>query len=102
MRRLAAGLAVAALLVTLDLRQAPEAQWSTRAALGGIHLYQGTLSRWYAWMGVKCRFTMTCSRYGEECVRRFGAARGGWLALQRVLKCGPWTPMGTVDPPPVT
>jgi putative membrane protein insertion efficiency factor len=69
-------------------------------AIGGIHLYQATLSQWYARIGLQCRFTMTCSHYGEEVVRRFGAVRGGWLAMKRVLRCGPWTPYGTVDPPP--
>ena len=33
-------------------------------------------------------------------VRDFGAVKGGWLAFKRVLRCGPWTPMGTDDPPP--
>lgn len=51
-------------------------------------------------MGVRCRFTPTCSQYGEVVVRQFGATRGGWMALKRVLRCGPWTPMGTYDPPP--
>jgi putative component of membrane protein insertase Oxa1/YidC/SpoIIIJ protein YidD len=34
-------------------------------------------------------------------VREFGAVKGGWMAFKRVLRCGPWTPMGTEDPPPV-
>jgi putative membrane protein insertion efficiency factor len=100
MKRLLAGLLVAAILVVADLRQAPADQWSAAAALSAISLYQGTLSGWYARMGVRCRFTPTCSHYGDECIRRFGAARGGWLAMKRVLRCGPWTPAGTVDPPP--
>ena len=100
-RLLTAGFVAALLLVTLDLRQPPADQWSSRVAVGSIHLYQATLSRWYSRMGMQCRFTPTCSHYGEECIRRFGAARGGWLALKRVLQCGPWTPMGTVDPPPM-
>ena len=33
-------------------------------------------------------------------VQRFGALGGGWMAMKRVLRCGPWTPYGTVDPPP--
>lgn len=99
-RLLLAGFIVVLLLVTVDLRQAPAEQWTARAAVGAIHLYQATLSRWYARIGVQCRFSPTCSHYGEECIRRFGAARGGWMAAMRVLRCGPWTPLGTVDPPP--
>ena len=100
MKRVFAAFVVAFLLVAIDLRQPPEHQWSSRVALGSIHLYQATLSKWYTRLGVQCRFTPTCSHYGEACIRRFGAARGGWIAMQRVLRCGPWTPAGTVDPPP--
>ena len=100
MRRIVAGLLIAGALLAVDLRRPPGDQWSARAALGVIDVYQATLSQWYARLGLQCRFTPTCSQYAEECVRRFGAARGGWLAVTRLLRCGPWTPLGTVDPPP--
>jgi putative membrane protein insertion efficiency factor len=89
------------LALVADLRRAPADQLTTRAVVTGIHVYQATLSPLYARMGVRCRFTPTCSQYGDVCVRQFGAVRGAWLAFKRVLRCGPWTPMGTVDPPPV-
>jgi hypothetical protein len=91
----------AGVLLAADLTRPPAAQWTTRAALAGIHLYQATLSPLYAGSGGACRFTPTCSRYGEVVVREFGAVRGGWLALKRILRCGPWTPAGTSDPPPL-
>lgn len=81
-------------------RPVPE-RVTTQVAIGAIHVYQATVSRIYAKAGVQCRFTPTCSHYGEVCVREFGMLRGGWLALTRVVRCGPWTPVGTVDPPPV-
>ena len=86
--------------IALDLRRPPSAQWSTAAAVGSIHLYQATLSPIYAKLGVQCRFTPTCSHYGEAVVKKFGVMRGGWMAAKRILRCGPWTPMGTVDQPP--
>lgn len=96
--------AVALLLIAiaLDLRRPASSQWSTATAVGGIHLYQTTLSPLYEQIGVRCRFTLTCSHYGEEVVRRFGAVQGGWLAAKRILRCGPWTPAGTVDLPPAS
>lgn len=99
LRALAAA-SIVILAVTLDLRRPPEDQWLTAAAVGGIHLYQATLSPVYARTGVRCRFTLSCSHYGEEAIRKYGIARGGYLAAARVLRCGPWTPEGTVDPVP--
>lgn len=85
--------------IAIDFRRPPSSQWSTRAAVAGIHLYQATLSPVYDRVGVQCRFTPTCSHYGEAVISRFGIVRGGWLAATRVLRCGPWTPMGTKDLP---
>jgi putative membrane protein insertion efficiency factor len=99
-KRALAVVALIALAIALDLRRPPAEQWSTAAAVGGIHVYQATLSRVYNRMGAQCRFTPTCSHYGEAVVRKFGAVRGGWMAAKRILRCGPWTPVGTSDPPP--
>jgi putative membrane protein insertion efficiency factor len=46
-----------------------------------------------------CRFTPTCSAYAEEAIGRYGAMRGGWMALRRLLKCHPFGPSG-YDPVP--
>ena len=83
--------------IALDLRRPPSSQWTTAAAVGGIHVYQATLSPVYAKMGLQCRFTVTCSHYGEAAIRKYGIARGGYLAAKRVARCGPWTKAGTVD-----
>jgi len=83
-----------------DLTRAADQQFASRAAIGAVHVYQATLSRVLAASGARCRFDPTCSHYGEAVLRRYGLVRGGWMAAKRVLRCGPWTPMGTVDPPP--
>jgi putative membrane protein insertion efficiency factor len=88
-----------ALLLAVDLAQAPERQLSARLLLGGIHLYQQSLSPLMPALGVRCRFTPTCSRYAEAVIRRDGALAGSGKALRRLARCGPWTPAGTVDPP---
>jgi putative membrane protein insertion efficiency factor len=98
--RVWAAIAIVLVAIALDLRRPPADQLVTRTAVGAIHVYQATLSRWYARLGVQCRFTPTCSHYGDAVIKKFGAVRGGWLATKRIFRCGPWTPLGTVDPPP--
>jgi putative membrane protein insertion efficiency factor len=46
-----------------------------------------------------CRFTPTCSQYALTAIERFGAVRGGWLALKRILRCNPFC-KGGYDPVP--
>ncbi|NME98884.1 membrane protein insertion efficiency factor YidD [Aneurinibacillus aneurinilyticus] len=46
-----------------------------------------------------CRFYPSCSHYGLEAIQRFGALKGGWLTVKRLLKCHPFHP-GGIDPVP--
>ncbi len=87
-------------LLAFDLTRPPEAQWTAKALLGAIDVYQATLSKALGASGARCRFEPTCSHYGEAVIRKHGALKGTGLALVRIAKCGPWTPAGTVDPPP--
>ena len=87
------------LALGLDLARAPRDQLTARFLLGSIHLYQAALSPRMGALGVRCRFKPTCSHYGEAAIRKYGAWKGSWMAAWRVLRCGPWTPAGTVDYP---
>jgi len=44
-----------------------------------------------------CRYVPTCSEYAMEAVERYGALRGGWMALTRLLRCHPFV-KGGYDP----
>ena len=61
-----------------------------------IRIYQLTLS---PFIGRNCRYTPTCSNYGIEAIRKYGAIKGGWLTIIRILSCNPWGGSG-YDPVP--
>ena len=46
-----------------------------------------------------CRYIPTCSEYAMIAIERYVVARGGWLALKRILRCHPWGGSG-YDPVP--
>ena len=64
--------------------------------IGLIRFYQGAIS---PLLGMKCRFTPTCSAYGLEAIRKYGPFKGGKMALKRFFSCHPWGKSG-YDPVP--
>jgi putative membrane protein insertion efficiency factor len=67
-----------------------------RFLTGVVRFYQVAVS---PWTPASCRYTPTCSGYALEAIERYGAARGGWLALRRIGRCHPWGGHG-YDPVP--
>ena len=47
-----------------------------------------------------CRFIPTCSAYDLEAVEKYGALKGGYLALRRILRCNPFYKGDLYDPVP--
>lgn len=47
-----------------------------------------------------CRFRPTCSAYAAEAIAKYGAGKGGWLALKRLLRCNPFYKGNFYDPVP--
>ena len=48
-----------------------------------------------------CRFIPTCSAYALEAVEKYGALKGGWLALRRILRCHPFHRQRSIQYDPV-
>ena len=46
-----------------------------------------------------CRYVPTCSQYALEALEKYGALKGGWMALRRFLRCHPFH-KGGYDPVP--
>ncbi len=67
-----------------------------KAAIFLIKFYQKYVSPTKT---TKCPYFPTCSCYGLEAVQRYGAIRGGGLALWRILRCNPFS-KGGYDPVP--
>lgn len=64
--------------------------------LGSIRFYRSAIS---PLTPPSCRFQPTCSAYALQAIEKYGAARGGWLALRRLLRCHPFC-KGGYDPVP--
>lgn len=64
--------------------------------MGLIRLYQLTIARF---LPPSCRFTPSCSHYGYEAINKYGAFKGTWLAVKRIVRCNPFNP-GGYDPVP--
>ena len=48
-----------------------------------------------------CRFIPTGSAYALEAVEKYGAWKGGFLALRRILKCQPFHKQVSIEYDPV-
>jgi putative membrane protein insertion efficiency factor len=72
---------------------------AVKTALFALRIYKSYFSMLFAGA---CRFTPTCSRYAYEAIERFGAKRGSWLALKRLLRCQPLSGKFGYDPVPET
>lgn len=68
-----------------------------RVLLRLIRFYQTSVSPLFP---PRCRFVPTCSQYALEAVEKYGAVRGGWLALKRFSRCHPFHKGGWYDPVP--
>ena len=59
-----------------------------------IRFYQIAIS---PYLGANCRFYPTCSSYAIESLRKYGAIRGSFLTIKRLLRCHPFC-KGGYDP----
>ena len=68
-----------------------------RPIIALVRLWQWSFS---AVLPPSCRFSPSCSAYAIEAIERHGVAKGGWLAIKRILRCHPWGGSGFDPVPP--
>ena len=68
-----------------------------RLLLAFIGFYRRSIS---PYTPASCRFNPTCSVYAYEAIRKYGAMKGGYLALRRFLRCHPFYKGDYYDPVP--
>ena len=68
----------------------------TRVLISLVRFYRKHVSPMSA---PKCRYYPTCSAYALEALQKYGALKGGLLALRRIAKCHPFH-KGGYDPVP--
>ena len=68
-----------------------------RIFLALIRFYQRHISPAFP---ARCRFSPTCSAYAYEAICKYGAIKGSWLALKRLLRCHPFYKGDWYDPVP--
>ena len=61
-----------------------------------IRFYQKYIS---PMKSTKCPYIPSCSEYGLEAVKKYGALKGSLLAVWRILRCNPFS-KGGYDPVP--
>ncbi|HSE40587.1 MAG TPA: membrane protein insertion efficiency factor YidD [Acidobacteriota bacterium] len=66
----------------------------SRGVLGLLRFYKRFIS---PILIPACRFTPTCSEYMMDAVRRYGALKGIWMGIKRILRCNPFC-KGGFDP----
>ncbi len=68
-----------------------------RLLLALIRLYRRGIS---PYTPPSCRFYPTCSCYAQQAIEKYGAAKGGWLAVRRLARCHPFYKGDYYDPVP--
>lgn len=59
-----------------------------------IELYKSQISQF---LGVHCKFEPTCSEYTKQAIQKYGAVKGIFFGIKRILRCNPFS-KGGYDP----
>ena len=66
----------------------------SKILLALIRFYRSVIS---PLLGANCRYIPTCSAYAMQAIEKYGALKGGLMAVRRILRCHPFC-KGGYDP----
>lgn len=59
--------------------------------------YQKWISPIFKFFGIHCKFYPSCSNYMLQAIQKYGACKGVFLGIKRLLRCHPFA-KGGYDP----
>ena len=62
-----------------------------------IVFYQRNISIYFLKNGVQCKFYPSCSEYTKQAIEKYGAIKGIFKGIKRILRCNPIS-KGGYDP----
>ena len=62
-----------------------------------INWYQKHISIWLTSKQIHCKYYPTCSEYAKQAIDKYGAVKGSFLGIKRILRCNPFS-RGGYDP----
>ena len=62
-----------------------------------IDIYKKIISPIFEYLGVHCKYYPTCSQYMKQAIEKYGAIKGVFLGIKRILRCNPFS-KGGYDP----
>ena len=62
-----------------------------------IKFYKRFISPIFEGMGIHCKYEPTCSEYTKQAIEKYGAIKGLFLGIKRILRCNPFS-KGGYDP----
>ena len=62
-----------------------------------LKIYKKYISPIFEKFGVKCKYYPTCSEYMRQAIEKYGALKGTYLGIKRLIKCNPFS-KGGYDP----
>ncbi len=62
-----------------------------------LKIYKKYISPIFKAIGVECKYYPTCSDYMRQAIEKYGAFKGTWLGIKRLVRCNPFS-KGGYDP----